>query len=225
MPAGLNVADTNQIQDSGSPALGAGGDADPDRDALQAIRAGREDAFSLLVSRHQDRVYALCMRILNRREDAADAAQETFVKAWRAVGSFHGDCRFSTWLTRIAINQCRNELRKRKTVKHTQPESLSQPVGDSDTPRASLVADPHQSSSVERMVSDEVKRAYTRVLEQLEPEAREVLILKEVESLSYEGMAEILEVPIGTVRSRLHRARHAVRVGMQSLVGPLWLGS
>ena len=214
------MADTNQIQNAGPP-----GESDPDRDALQAIATGRDDAFGLLVSRHQDRVYALCMRILGRREDAADAAQEAFVKAWRAMDSFQGTCRFSTWLTRIAINQCRNELRKRKTVKHTQPESLSQPVGDGETPRASLVADAGQSSSVDVMVGAEIRRAYQQVLEQLEPEAREALILKEVEALSYEGIAEILEVPIGTVRSRIHRARQAVRVGMQSLVGPLWLGN
>jgi RNA polymerase sigma-70 factor (ECF subfamily) len=189
---------------------------DPDRDLVEAAQAGVREAFDRLVVRHQDRMVRLARRILGDREAALDAAQMVFVKAWRGLGGFHGDSRFSTWLTRIAINQCRNELRRRRTVKHTRPASLDEPVGASASPRSEAVPG-REPAAMARVQAGELRAAIDTALAGLEPEAREVLLLREVESLSYEDIAEILDVAIGTVRSRLHRARAALRAALEPL--------
>ena len=185
---------------------------------IEAFRSGDSGAFDRLVLRHQGRVFRLACRLLGDRDSALDAAQETFVKAWKALPRFQGAARFSTWLTRIAINQCRNELRKRGTVKHTRPLSLDDCAPGTDVPRtASLAAsDP---SPWEEVRGEELQRAFGAALTELDPEAREVLVLTDVEALSYEGIAELLEVPVGTVRSRLHRARAELRRRMVAVLG------
>jgi RNA polymerase sigma-70 factor (ECF subfamily) len=191
---------------------------DPDLDAIEAFRAGDPGAFDLLVTRHQARVFRLACRLLGNRDSALDAAQETFVKAWKALPRFQGAAKFTTWLTRITINQCRNELRKRGTVKHTRPLSLDETVPGTDLPRSEGLAasDP---SVWETARGEEVQVAFRAALADLEPESREVLILTDVEALSYEGIAELLDVPVGTVRSRLHRARADVRRRMAAVLG------
>lgn len=190
---------------------------DPDREALEAFRAGDEGAFDLLVLRHQDRIVRLARRLVGDAESALDAAQETFVKAWRALPRFQGASRFSTWLTRIAINQCRNELRRRKTVKHTRPLSLDVEVPGSEVPRRdTLAASDPDAYDVAR--GREVGEACRAALARLDPDAREILVLREVEDLSYEDMAELLDVAVGTVRSRLHRARGELRRHVASVL-------
>ena len=141
-----------------------------------------------------------------------------FVKAWRALPRFEGKARFTTWLTRITINQCRNELRKRGTVKHTRPASLDEAVPGTEVARVDTIAS-LEPDAPDRMAARDLARAFETVMTSLDPEVREVLILKEVEELSYEGMAEVLDVPTGTVRSRLHRARAEVRRRMAGVLG------
>ena len=183
---------------------------DPDLDLLEALRSGRRTAFDDLVRRHEARILRLCARVLGDDDAALDAAQEAFVRAWRAIAQFQGEARFSTWLTRIAINQCRNELRRRRTVKHTQPHSLDATGPDDESaPREAVVAGGPSPYEVAR--GREVAAALTQALAAIDDEAREVIVLKDAEDLSYEEIAEILGVPVGTVRSRLHRARHEVR--------------
>jgi RNA polymerase sigma-70 factor, ECF subfamily len=177
---------------------------------VEAFRRGETGAFDELVLRHQDRVHRLARRLLGDAESALDAAQETFVRAWRALPRFQGASRFSTWLTRIAINQCRNELRRRRTVKHTRPLSLDAPVPGTTTRRVDTVAG-GEPDPWEQARGNEVGRALSRALAEMPPEAREVLVLRDVEDLSYEDMAELLDVAVGTVRSRLHRARADLR--------------
>src|SRR5688572_5557236 len=105
---------------------------DPDLDLIEACRAGHGDAFEALVRRHESRVVRLAARMLGDSDAALDAVQEAFVKAWKGLPRFQGDSRFSTWLVRIVINQCRNDLRRRRTVKHTQPLSLDAPSAAHD---------------------------------------------------------------------------------------------
>ncbi len=179
---------------------------DPDHDLVLAVRRGDGAAFDALVRKHEARIHRLAWRILGDAEDALDAAQETFVKAWRAIAGFQGGSRFSTWLMRIAINQCRNELRRRRTVKHAQPLSIDAPLSaDGDTLGDRLEAS--SPSPWEAARGREVAQSLSDALKAVEPEAREVLLLSDGEALSYEEIAEILDVPVGTVRSRLHRAR------------------
>lgn len=179
---------------------------DPDAAAVGAFQRGQSGAFDLLVQRHQSRVYRLACRILGDPEAAEDAAQEAFVRAWRALPGFKGEARFSTWLTRIAINQCRNELRRRRTPKHARALSLDAPLrANGESAGDGLAA--AGPAPWEQADGRDLALALRAALARLEPEAREVLVLREAEALSYEEIAEILAVPVGTVRSRLHRAR------------------
>jgi RNA polymerase sigma-70 factor (ECF subfamily) len=183
---------------------------DPDLPLLEAFRRGEAGAFDDLVRRHEGRVHRLAYRMLGDADAALDAAQEAFVRAWKALPRFQGASRFSTWITRIVINQCRNELRRRRTVKHTQPLSLDAPSSDSETTIGAGVAAPG-AEPWEAVRAREVARALESCLQDLDEESREVLVLRDAEDLSYEEVAEILEVPVGTLRSRLHRARSDLR--------------
>lgn len=190
---------------------------DPDADALAAFRAGDAGAFDLLVNRHDRRIHRLAHRILGDTDAALDAAQETFVRAWRALGAFHGASRFSTWLTRIAINTCRNELRRRRTTKHARLLSLDERLAGTEVPRSETLPAPGPGAH-EASRGHEVKEAFQAAMGELEAEEREVLVLREVEDLSYEDIAAILDVALGTVRSRLHRARESLRRRMAGVL-------
>jgi RNA polymerase sigma-70 factor, ECF subfamily len=184
--------------------------SDPDQQALEACRRGDRGAFDVLVERHHRRVFRLGMRILGDEEAALDAAQETFLKAWRALPGFEGGARFTTWLTRIAINQCRNELRRRGTLKHGRMRSLDEPGADGAPGLAEQVPS-RESAAWTGVQGRELAATFTLVLQGMDATDREVLVLKEVEDLSYETIAELLDLPVGTVRSRLHRARAELR--------------
>lgn len=183
---------------------------DPDHEALEACRRGDRGAFDVLVERHHRRVFRLCMRFLSDEDAALDAAQETFLKAWRALARFEGGSLFTTWLTRIAINQCRNEQRRRSTLKHGRLRSLDEQAPSGEGTLAEQVPGSGRAAW-EDLQGRELKSLFEGVLQGLDPTDREVLLLKEVEGLSYEDMAEVLDLPVGTVRSRLHRARAEMR--------------
>lgn len=207
--------DSQEHASSGDPT--ALGRPDPDQDLIRAFRAGRSEAFDQLVTRHQQRVYRMAYRLLGDGEQALDATQETFVKAWKALSRFKGDARFTTWLTRIAINQCKNELRKRGTVKHTRPLSLDEKIPGTETARVATL-EANEGDAPLELAGAELAEAFSRAMLALEPEAREVLLLREVESLGYEDMAAVLDVPVGTVRSRLHRARAELKRRLSTAV-------
>jgi RNA polymerase sigma-70 factor (ECF subfamily) len=200
-----------------SSALPPGRD-DPDASAVAAARRGDGPAFDLLVRRHEGRILRLACRLVGDSDAALDAAQETFVRAWRGLPRFEGASRFSTWITRIAINQCRNELRRRRTLKHARPLSLEDRVAGSELTRGETIEDRGpQASDVAR--ASEVARAFEAALGAIDADDREVLVLREVEDLSYEAISEVLDVAVGTVRSRLHRARAALRGRMGEVLG------
>jgi len=171
---------------------------DPD-DAPLVARAkdGDRAAFSRLVERHHRRVFNTACRMLGDREAAADLTQDTFLAAWRALGGFEERSRFSTWITRIAMNRCRNALRA-FAVARTGPLLVDPPTDPARGPEA-VVGDRELASHLER------------ALGRIDPGHREILILREIEGLSYDELAEILDLEAGTVKSRLHRARAALR--------------
>lgn len=176
---------------------------------MAQARAGDRAAFDELVVRHQDRVYNMSLRMLGNREDALDVAQEIFLTVYKSLANFEAKARFSTWLYRVTVNRCRDELRRRSTVKHTRPRSLDARVNADDErglePEAA-VATPHESA-----VAKETHELVTAAIDGLPDESKEVLLLRDVEDLSYEEIAEVVEIPVGTVRSRLNRARTLLR--------------
>lgn len=175
-----------------------------DRQLIADCLNGQTAAFGKLVSRYQDRLYNTIYRLVDHAEDAQDIVQDAFVSAYQSLKSFKGDSQFFTWLYRIAVNTAISAKRKQRQplpiqVGRTGDEGID-PVDPSEGNRP--------DHALER--ADEGRRIQA-ALQRLSPEHRAVLILKDMEGQKYEEMAEILGVPIGTVRSRLHRARLELR--------------
>ncbi|MHC4971661.1 MAG: RNA polymerase sigma factor [Planctomycetota bacterium] len=185
-------------------------DAQTDAVLVAQARAGDRPSFDALILRHQDRVYNMALRMLGHREDALDVAQEIFVTIFRSLDRFEEKARFSTWLYRVTVNRCRDELRRRTTVKHTRPRSLATPAhgdpeGRPDDPPA------RGASPLQGAVARETEELVAGAIRELPEDAREVLVMRDVEDLSYDEIADVLEIPVGTVRSRLNRARTLLR--------------
>ena len=184
----------------------------PDADAPEIADARRGDlnAFDVLVGRHQDRVFRFCLYLLNDREEAGDAAQETFIRAFRFLGKFRGDCTFSTWLHRIALNVSRDAQKRR--AKAPRPFSSLQNEDDElefDPP------DTHENRAPSfQILQQEKQLAVRRALAQVPENFRAVLILYDLEGRSYEECAAALQLPMGTVKSRLNRARAALKTAL-----------
>jgi len=179
-----------------------------DQELIAATVNGQTEAFDCLVLRYQDRLFNALVQILRDREEARDTVQESFVTAWRKLENFRGDSGFYSWLFRVAYNTAMSRQRKKK---------LSTVSNDAEN--AIPVADPHQDNRPSHQLElAERQKTVRTALNNLPEEYRTVLILKEMEDFKYEQIAQILDVPIGTIRSRIHRARHLLREGLQRLL-------
>ncbi len=176
---------------------------DDDRRLIADCLGGRRDAFGELVSRYQARLYNAALRLVPTPDDAADVVQDAFLNAYQSLHSFKGDAEFFTWLYRIAFNTAISLKRKKRPS-----VSLEAHTGDAriDPPDESEYVKP--GTALERT---EDERQLAEAIARLSPEHREVLLMKDIDGLKYEDIAEILRVPIGTIRSRLHRARLELR--------------
>lgn len=173
-----------------------------DRTLIAACLQGHGDAFGALVAPYQDRLYNTLYRLTGREEDAAELLQETMIRAFRGLASYQGESSFYTWLYRIAMNVAFTHQRRRR-MRSLGAESVSPPYD---------VADESEHSRPGRHLERAEQRdIIQRALDQLDEPFRAVLILKDIEDLRYEEIAEILDIPVGTVRSRLHRARAEMR--------------
>ena len=166
---------------------------------VRRFQEGSADAFEILVQRHGTRVYNLCLRILGDPDEAADASQDTFLSALRKLSTFRGDAAFTTWLHRVTVNACYDSLRRKRR------RPLLQVVRDEDDERreASLPAPDHADQVV---FSVDVGRA----LQEVPEEFRVVLVMADVQDLPYDEIARVLEIPVGTVKSRVFRGRAAL---------------
>ncbi|MYN03171.1 RNA polymerase sigma factor RpoE [Pseudoduganella sp. DS3] len=181
---------------------------DPDRELVERARAGERTAFDQLVERYQRRLLRLVLRLLRDPAEAEDVVQETFLKAYRALPRFRGDAAFYTWLYRIAVNGARNAILRRRQRSGPQPIVASQapaPPPEIGTPESMLL-------------SKQVMQAIDAALEALPMELRTAIVLREIEGLSYEEIAQIMECPLGTVRSRIFRAREAIARRLRPLL-------
>jgi RNA polymerase sigma-70 factor (ECF subfamily) len=169
---------------------------------------GRTAAFGELVRRYQDRLFNTVYRLLDNADDAQDVVQEAFLSAYQSLNSFKGDSLFFTWLYRIAINTAISLKRKKRVA-----------LGISAAAGGGYVAEPVDASECVQpghaLERAEEERRIQGALNRLSPEHRAVLIMKDMEGLKYEAMASVLKVPIGTIRSRLHRARVELREVLQ----------
>ena len=171
---------------------------DRDEDLVRRYLSGDRAAFAVLVERHERRVYNLALRMTGREEDARDAAQDAFLTSLSKLSSFRGEAAFTTWLHRVTVNACYDLLRKR------QRQPLLDRSGDDDLPRPEPPPVPDHADDA--VLSIDVQRALVDVPEDF----RVVMILHDVQDLPQEDVAAILGIPVGTVKSRLHRGRIAL---------------
>lgn len=167
-------------------------------------RRGDADAFESLMHLHEKQIYGLCLRLCGNPEDAREAAQEAFLSAWQGLPSFRGDASFPTWLYRLASNACIDLLRREKRSRCAAGPSLD------DTLINLELADPTPGPQ-EHAERRELRQAISDGLGTLSPDHREVLILREIQQLSYEEISQVLDLDEGTVKSRINRARKQLR--------------
>ncbi len=168
---------------------------------ISRARGGDRDAFGELVEQYRDNVYRLAYRMCGNAYDADEAAQEAFVAAWRALPNFRGDAKFSTWLYRLTTNAAIDVMRREKRHQTVGDGEMKEVADDADSPQ----------ETVERT---EQQEAVQKALATLSEEYREVLLLRYMEELDYAEIAEVLQLPSGTVKSRINRAKAALKTAL-----------
>jgi len=184
-----------------------------DVDLVRRVQRGDSAAFDLLVRKYQHRIVALIGRYISDWSECQDVAQDTFLRAYRALGNFRGDAQFYTWLHRIAVNTAKNHLvaqNRRPPTDDIDVDDATQfesgmRLRDNDTPERELMR-------------QQLEQTVMRAVEGLPEELRQAITLREVDGLSYEEIAQRMDCPIGTVRSRIFRAREAIDVELQPLM-------
>jgi RNA polymerase sigma-70 factor (ECF subfamily) len=186
---------------------------------VERLVARDERAFNALVKAYERRVFALVLRMIGNRAEAEDLAQEVFVQVFKAIGSFRGESKLSTWVYRIAINLCKNRtkyLRVRHAGEQDELEALQERVPMGEGTHANVA---HIDRPDEMMAGKQVEHIVQQAILQLEPTFRECLVLRDVEELSYEEIGAITGLPEGTVKSRIHRARAQLKELVERALG------
>lgn len=185
-----------------------------DQQLVARAREGDQRAFELLVRKYQHKVLKLIMRYVRDMDEAMDLTQETFVKAWKALGAFRGESAFYTWIYRIAVNTAKNHL----VSAQRQPYTVELDADETDQYAAEPALTDAGTPEGEALGS-ELHRVVMQAIHDLPEDLRTAITLRELEGLSYEEIAEVMGCPIGTVRSRIFRAREAIDKRLQPLLG------
>jgi len=189
-------------------------DREIDQQLVERVQRGDKAAFDLLVVKYQRKIFRLLSRLIRDSAEIEDVAQEAFVKAYRALPNFRGDSAFYTWLYRIAINTAKNYL---VSQGRRAPTSTQSDVEDAETfDDGDHLRDLNTPDSM--LVTKQVGEAVNRAIDQLPEDLRTAIVLRELEGLSYEEIAESMQCPIGTVRSRIFRAREAIALELRPIL-------
>jgi RNA polymerase sigma-70 factor (ECF subfamily) len=190
--------------------------APTDWDLVQQARRGDREAFRSLVERYQHKVTALATGMLRNRDDALDVVQDTFTKAYQSLDRFKGESSFYTWLYRITLNLCIDHQRRTARMPQAQLEAAESPE---EAPSVNAAReDAERDNPLQRLHEAEVGQRIRQAIAELTPEHRAVILLREVEGLSYEEISRALECPKGTVMSRLHYARRHLQARLRELL-------
>jgi len=182
---------------------------------VEQARDGDVNAFDILIQRYQDQVYSVAYRLVGNEDDAADVAQDVFLACFRHLKDYRGESKLSTWLYRITINTVKNLWSRQKRQGYDVTDSLDEDNNDPETPAlVESLADPAPNPR-SLAAGAEMGEIVERKLLELEPEFREVIVLRFIEGLSYEEIAEATKEPLGTVKSRIFRARKALKERMK----------
>jgi len=190
-----------------------------DTGLVRLCQNGDMTAFEQLFRRHQDRIYGIAYRMMNNREDAFDLTQEIFIRVYQKIGDFNFKSAFSTWLYRLALNLCTDELRKQKSrrkreISTTELGSLAE---------VSAIMQVDENTPEDYVISKEHEKQIWDAINSLKDKDRAVIILRDVEGLSYEEISEILKCSLGRVKSRLHEARQKLKAILETNTD-LWTG-
>ena len=191
---------------------------DPDTRLIERLVARDERAFNELVRAYEGRIVRLVARMIGNQEEAKDLAQDVFVQVFKAIGSFRGDSKFSTWIYRIAVNLCKNRVKYLK-VRHASEQDELDSVTEKSLGDARPAGGQGLGRPDEQMAGKQVERIVQQAIQELEPSFRECLVLRDVEELSYEEIEEITGLAAGTVKSRIHRARAQLREKVERELG------
>jgi RNA polymerase sigma-70 factor (ECF subfamily) len=188
-------------------------EAQVDQLLVERVQKGDKQAFDLLIKKYQHRIVSLVTRYVNDHAEALDVAQEAFIKAYRAIGNFRGDSAFYTWLYRIAINTAKNWL---VAAKRRPPASDIDAVDAEQYDMESRLKD--RGTPENELLREEIRETIYATIAQLPEDLRTAIVLREMEGMSYEEIATTMECPIGTVRSRIFRAREAIDEQLRPLI-------
>jgi len=174
--------------------------------AVERCKEGDASAFNVLVLRYQNRIYNTLFRMTGDHQLANDLAQETFLKAYKSIGGFNVGSSFYTWIYRIAVNTAYSQMRKEKAQKKNKTFALEDnPSGKED------VASKGKNNPLQILERSEIKEKVQQCISKLEKDLRSVVVLRDIEGMEYQMIAQVLDIPAGTVKSRLHRGRMELR--------------
>lgn len=180
--------------------------SDWERRWIDLAQDGDAEAFERIVLFYQEKVFNLAYRLLGHREEAEDLTQEVFINVFRHIAEFRGESQFSTWIYQVTMNHCRNRLKYLRRRYHHATESLDDPVSTEEGEMGKELADEGEMPE-DMLYRRQVQELVQIALGRLRQEYREAVVLRDIQNLSYQEISEILGVPEGTIKSRLHRAR------------------
>jgi len=176
------------------------------REVIESCKAGDEKAFGEVVLRSQKKVFNIAYRMLGNKEEAKDVAQEVFLSVHASIKDLREEVKFDAWLTQITLNHCRNRWKYLERRKYFKSESLDDPIETEDGEMPRPIYDPSDNPETlyeKRMIQEAIQRGLLKLKE----DQREMVVLRDLRGFSYEEMGELFQLPIGTIKSRLHRAR------------------
>ncbi len=208
-----------EAQGPSNPVAARGASRTAQMDDLRCVaevRRGESEAFGQIVRRYQDRLFNAILRLMGDWQEARDLTQQTFLKAYVSLDGFRGDSSFYTWLYRIAVNVTLDARKKRSKSGEVVREE--RPSGGDDDPDTSGPASSPADDPAERALQREREEAVARAIQSLDDLHRSILVLRDVEGMDYEEISSVLDIPRGTVKSRLHRARLELRDKLKDLI-------
>jgi RNA polymerase sigma-70 factor, ECF subfamily len=194
--------------------------ADEDYEAVSACQKGDVDAFEVLVEKYQRKMLNIAYRMTGDYEEACDVVQEAFMAAYRTIKKFRGEARFSTWLYTITVNHAKNRLKQMQSRSRHEAVSIDDPVENQDG-TYSVEPASGETPIVEQLERKEIQEKVQHCIGSLDDDQREVLVLRDIQGFSYEEISDILKLPDGTVKSRLFRARDAMKLCLKKVIGDL----
>jgi RNA polymerase sigma-70 factor (ECF subfamily) len=194
--------------------------ADDDSLLVSSCRKGEIDAFEALVKKYQKKMLNVAYRMIGDYDEACEVIQDSFLSAYRSIKKFRGEARFSTWLYSIVLNLCKNRMKQLRTRGGREVYSIDARPETEEGPRQMDPPDPGPSAA-EQVEKKEVDARVLGCINGLDSEYREVLVLRDIQGFSYEEIRDILKIPDGTVKSRLFRARDALKECLKKVLGDL----